>query len=90
MFNSVCLAGFCALLPVAGLAEARATPARLMETPPTAATLVLVDDMMVAGQIDGEDWRLSTDAYDRPDEGDLRLRVKLRPNRAMGRMKLSF
>ncbi|WP_238995807.1 hypothetical protein [Sphingomonas solaris] len=89
MVRSVCLAGFVTLLSMPGIAEARARPGPLIETP-ARATLVLVDDMMIAEETGAEDWRLSTDAYDRRDDGELRVRVKVRPNRAMGRMSLSF
>lgn len=35
-------------------------------------------------------WRLPNASWREEDQGDLRVRVKLRPNRAMGRVSLSF
>lgn len=59
--------------------------------PDAAASLALVEDAMREDG-DARGWRLDPEAFAPPEDekGDLRWRVRVRPNRAMGRMSLSF
>ncbi|WP_156678653.1 hypothetical protein [Sphingomonas profundi] len=50
-----------------------------------------VFDLRAVGTDEGHAWRLREGmAPPREDADDIRLRVKLRPNRAMGRVSVSF
>ncbi len=79
----------------AATAEARSPrqPRRIvMEETARPIDMTVLDDTMLHDMADpDETWRLPDGQWqDDTVDDDLRLRVKVRPNRAMGRMSLSF